>query len=272
VPAALERWRDELEAWAIPEAIIRAAPESPWSFPVDLFRRRADRAMAGPPAAGHGLALEALPVGGTVLDVGCGAGAASLPFASRASLIVGVDPSPEMLREFLGAAASVGARVEAVEGEWPRVAPTVPVVDVVVCQHVLYNVPDLEPFTEELDRHARTRVVVVITQRHPLSWLNDLWIRFHGLERPNGPTAADAVKALQELGIDARREDRVITRDTGGFSSRGDAVAFVRRRLCLAPDQDFEIAEALGERLAERDGLWFTGPAARRIAAIWWDR
>ena len=41
---ALDRWRKQLDGWAIPEEILAAAPESPWGFPVGLFRSRARRA------------------------------------------------------------------------------------------------------------------------------------------------------------------------------------------------------------------------------------
>src|SRR2546430_4648282 len=44
--AAADRWRDDLAAWAIPQPILDAAPESPWHFPVELFARRADAARS----------------------------------------------------------------------------------------------------------------------------------------------------------------------------------------------------------------------------------
>jgi hypothetical protein len=44
-------------------------------------------------------------------------------------------------------------------------------------------------------------VVVEITGRHPQAWMNDLWLRFHGIVRPEGPRAEDAVAALKELGV-----------------------------------------------------------------------
>lgn len=102
-----------------------------------------------------------------MLDVGVGGGAASLPLADRASLIVGVDQSEGMLDEFRGAAQARGVRAEALRGNWPEIAPLAPKVDVVVCHHVLYNVPRLGPFAQALNEHARRRVVIEITGRHP---------------------------------------------------------------------------------------------------------
>jgi SAM-dependent methyltransferase len=216
-------------------------------------------------------ALEALPDRGAVLDVGVGAGAASLPFAPRAARIVGVDASEDLLAAFRTAAEGIDVSVETVSGRWPDVAGQVGVADVAVCAHVLYNVQDVEPFVRALDEHVRRRVVVEITGSHPLAWMNPLWLRFHRLHRPEAPTAGDALAVLRQLGIDATIE-REARRSRGGFERREDAVAVVRKRLCLPADRDPEVAEALGPLLRRRDGLWSAGPPEQDIATLWWDR
>ena len=268
---ALERWRRELAGWAIPDEILAAAPESPWGFPPELFRTRAERTPAEPSATTR-IALEALATGGDVLDVGVGGGATSLPLAGVATRITGVDESAQMLVGFLGSAREAGVEAGTVEGRWPDAGPDAPTADVAVCGHVLYNVGELEPFVRALDAHARRRVVVEITWAHPLVWMADLWRRLHGLQRPTGPNADLAVDAIAELGVEVRREDEERVPRAGGFERRDDAIAFIRRRLCLSSDRDAEIAEALGERLVERDGLWAAGPLEHRIVTMWWDR
>jgi hypothetical protein len=177
-----------------------------------------------------------------------------------------------MLAGFLASAREAGVEAGAVEGHWPDVSPGAPTADVVVCGHVLYNVGDLGPFVRALDAHARRRVVLEITSSHPLVWMGDLWRRFHGLERPAGPSADLAVEAVGELGIEVRREDEARAPRSGGFERRDDAIAFIRRRLCLPADRDGELAKALGGRLMERDGLWAAGPLEHRIVTMWWDR
>jgi SAM-dependent methyltransferase len=267
---ALERWGDELRAMAIPDAILDAAPESPFAFPTELFRRRAERATTAEPTPTTKAALENLPAGGDVLDVGCGGGATSLPLAGRAGSITGVDGSGPMLETFLEQVGRAGPVAHTVEGSWPDVAGRTPEADVVVCGHVLYNVQDLEPFVLALDGHARRRCVLELTQEHPLAWMADLWERFQGWRRPVGPTAEVAEAALRELDLFPTRADRAAD-DPGGFGRRDDAVAMIRRRLCLPADRDGEIAEALGVNLRRVDGVWDVGPAERTIVTLWWD-
>lgn len=269
--SALDRWRSLLPAWGIPEAILARAPESPWGFPPELLAARADIAVELPDTAAIRIARDAVPEGGSVLDVGVGGGAASLPLAPPARRIVGVDTSGTMLARFAETARSRGVEALTVEGAWPDAAAEVDACDVAVCAHVLYNVPEVAPFARGLDARARRRVVIEITAEHPLAWMSDLWRRFHGLDRPGGPTADDAQAALAETGFDVRREDETRASRTSGFERREDAVALVRRRLCLTPDRDAEIAEALGDRLAERDRRWGAGPAEQRISALWWN-
>src|SRR5437764_12809678 len=91
LPVLLNRWREDLAAWAIPDHIIAAAAESPWVLPRQVFARRADRLMREPTGPSFERAWEALDPPGSVLDVGSGAGAASLPLAPRARMVTAVD-------------------------------------------------------------------------------------------------------------------------------------------------------------------------------------
>lgn len=266
---ALQRWREQLDGWAIPSEILAAAPESPWGYPVGLFRSRARRAGSRPATPSNLEAARFMPEGGSVLDVGAGAGAASLPLAGLAGRLVAVDESPAMVASFLAAAEAAGVPAEAVEGRWPEVAGRVGPADVVVCHHVLYNVADLAPFALALTGHARRRVVAELTDRHPLAGLRPLWRRFHDLDRPTGPGADDAVAALGAAGLEVDRQDWEQP-DRFGFDDFDELVAFTRRRLCLPAARDPEVAEALlDEGTRQVDGVWVSGQP-RRVTTLSW--
>jgi SAM-dependent methyltransferase len=273
VTSALDQWRSALEARAIPEAIIAAAPENPWGFPAEAFRRRAAVATTIALTPTTTRAFEVLPTQGTVLDVGVGAGATSLPLARRASLITGVDEQQDMLEAFEAEGRSANVATSIVLGRWPDVEAEAPLTDVVVSGHTIYNVQDLAPFVRAVDAHAGRRVVFELMGRHPLGWMEDLWMRFHGIRIADAPDADLAERAVRDCGFAPRRQERVATEDPsgGGFRNRAAALAFTRRRLCLTPDRDEELADALGDRLQGRKGLWSAGPPARTFVTLWWD-
>ncbi|MDH4146366.1 MAG: class I SAM-dependent methyltransferase [Acidimicrobiia bacterium] len=264
--AAARRWTAELAAWEIPAAILDQAPESPWGYPPELFRAP-DRPGAAPeadagavePALATRRALDALPAGGSVLDVGCGGGVAAFALAPPAGLVVGVDAQRSMLDLFAATAAERHIAYRTIEGRWPDVASGADPADVVVCHNVFYNVADLVPFAVALDAHARHRVVVEITRAHPMVRFGPFWRHFWDLERPDGPTAELALAVLTEAGLAATLET------APGTARRTDVdrevvVAMTRRRLCLGPDRDAEIARLLADEPfapTERAVLWW---------------
>ena len=268
-PTALRAWREQLAAWAIPDEILAAAPESPWVLPREVFVRRVDRQLDRPATPTHAAVLDALGGGGTVIDVGAGAGAASLPCARAITHITAVDADAGLLADFGARAAALDLAHDLVEGQWPGVAPRVEPADVVVAGHVLYNVPDLPPFVAALNAHARRRVVVEIAAAHPLTSLNAFWLRFHGLRRPDGPTADDAIAALRELGVDPDvvRWDKKPSPEYERFD---ELVEVTRRRLCLGPERAGEVADALRESGVDENRPPDLGSSGRAVVTLSW--
>jgi hypothetical protein len=257
---ARRQWAEALAAWAIPDEILASAPASPWGFPTEFFADGARRALAERPTPTHEQIISAIPTGGVLLDVGSGAGAASLPAAPPAGRIVAVDEDPGMLEALAGLAAG-RADVTPVVGRWPDVAKQAGQVDVVVCANVAYNVSDIAPFVEALTVAARNRVVLELTAVHPQSSLSPLWAHFWNLPRPTGPTAEDADAVIREV-IGVTPEVRRWRRSWSYMGEPGPATAaWVRRRLCLPEDSEQEVAAQL-ELLAE------VGPS--QVVTFWW--
>lgn len=269
-----QRWRQELAAWAIPPSILDAVTESPWRLSNAVFARRADAVIAEPGGFSWEVARAALAPSGSVLDVGAGAGAASLPLADLTTHLVAVDQSPSMMDDLARRAAELGLATRTVVGRWPDIAADdrIGVADVVVCHHVAYNVADLGAFAVALTRHARRRVVLELTPAHPLRVLNPLWLELHGLRRPDGPTADDAVAVLREVGI-AAAQRRWPRPARPAYGSLPELVATTRRRLCLPPDRDAELTAALLRHGVDPDRPRDLGPpdgAPDDLVTLWW--
>ena len=245
-------WAEQLRAWAIPDEIVAQAEVPPWSHDPKTFAVD-DTLDATSPI--FEMARELLPPGGgSVIDIGCGGGRSSIPLAPRATHITGVDENPAMLERFAAAADAAGVGHRQIQGRWPDVyveaelrGEPLPTADVVVCHHVLFNVPDIGPFVVALTAAARLGVVVVMPERHPLSAWNEGWLHFWNLKRPDGPTANDAAAVLRALGI----TPEVVVVPRPPLSRHAEdpkgLVESARRRLCLSSDRDDEIEAWLGD-------------------------
>ncbi len=272
----LQRWRTDLLAWAIPEHITGAVSDSPWVFPQPVFTRRAGRAGAAPSGPSYERAWAALDPPGSVLDVGSGAGAASLPLLPRTTSLTAVDADAGMLARLAEGAAAAGLTARTVAGRWPDTAQQAAIADVVTCHHVLYNVAELEPFVTALTRSARRLVVIEVTARHPLSPLNPLWLKFHRLRRPDSPTATDLIGVLQALGLQPGYQE---WRGQHGrdYASLAELADVTRRRLCLPPERGAEVADALIRAGADpgnpasSPGISGLPSPGRDLVTIWWD-
>lgn len=267
---AAARWEAALAEWAWPPAIRAAAPADPWSLgpeELDGQRRRTSDHLSPADVA----AREALPRRGTVLDVGCGTGASSAPLRQLASRVTGVDQSgamleafadrigedPGLLRRLVGGAPAV----RTVRGVWPEVAGEVEVADVVVAHNVLYNVTnDVAGFVTALSDHARHTVVVALTARHPLHWVNPYAEALHGIRRPSEPTADLAADVVRETTgatptLLTWTEQVEPPPDTGAF------LRVIARRSCARPDQHDELRTILHR---------IPPPTTRGMAAVVW--
>jgi SAM-dependent methyltransferase len=216
----------------------------PPAIPEDTPSRRAALQLLGPD-------------GGTVLDVGCGAGAAGLALVPHVSQLTGVDHADDMLRAFKQACEQRGVAHRGVHGPWPRVASEAGIADVAVSHHVGYNTADLGSFVAALGAAARRGVVVELHAVHPGAWLDPLWSHFHGLHRPPPATVDDVLAVFAEVGI--RPEVHRWTRPAQPRNPEAE-LDFTLRRLCLPVERRDEVIEAVAR----------LGPRHRDLVTISW--
>jgi SAM-dependent methyltransferase len=254
--SAITQWKEALESWALPKEIIDQAEESPWIHPPALFTLPTEIPMI----PSHQKAGEALPEGGSILDIGCGGGIAAFAHTGKVGSVIGVDHQSEMLSMFAKNAEERGISHQVFEGFWPEVASKVPTADVVTVHHVVYNVQQIQQFIEALNQHARHRVVIEMPQHHPLSNMSDLWKHFWDLDRPTEPTHFSFMAVLEELGIKAS----MLEWESEMFRSLDldQEAHFTRIRLALPPSRENEVKDYLA--LNPR-------PGRRELATIWWD-
>lgn len=254
--SASEKWKIDLASWAIPQEILDQAVEKPWIHPPALF----EIPEVIQDSLSHQRAREAIPIGGSVLDIGCGGGIASFAITPPATHVIGVDEQQAMLDLYSANAEKYKVTSETVLGQWPDVAAETPIADVVTVHHVVFNVGNIVPFLVTLNSHARKRVVIEAPVVHPMSNMSDGWKHFWNVTRPTVPIAGDLIAVLDEQGIKANIEyfESEILLDKKVDGANG----FIRRRLCLPESRQNEVDAFIAENPL---------PERRKLAAIWWD-
>ena len=192
-PALLDAWRSELAAWADPRAHQRGGRREPLGAAAAGVRPpRGPAEHAAPSGPSYDRAWAALDPPGSVLDVGAGAGAACLPLLARTTGLTAVDSDAGMLDLLAERAAAHGVtgpvRARQLAGG-RRAGPGRRRGD--LPPRAVQRARRSAPFVAALTAHARRLVVAEMTASHPLVTLNALWLKFHGLRRPDGPTADD---------------------------------------------------------------------------------
>lgn len=270
--SATEAWRERVKAHhAQSEGVMEASLREG-----DFWRNLAPMFRADPYREDDEVLntlLELTPEGGSVLDVGGGAGRFAIPIALRrgASVTV-VDPSPSMLEQLEASVSEVeGANVTGVNAEWE--AARVEAADLVLCSHVVYGVADIRPFLQKLHHHARQRVVIVSFVDSPQAGVAPLWEPVYGEQRINLPALPELMNVLWEMGI--YPSVRMMT-PTGPqtFESVAVAVDEVSGRLFIGSDdaRRQRLAESIEGYLEAVDGGYRIRRArAVRQGVVWWE-
>ena len=217
--------------------------------------------------------LELTPEGGTVLDVGGGAGRFAIPLALRrgASVTV-VDPSPSMLEQLDVSVSEVeGVSVTGVNAEWE--SAQVESADMVLCSHVVYGVADIRQFVQKLRDLAHGSVVMVSFVDSPQTGVAPLWEPVYGEVRVNLPALPELMNVLWEMGI--YPSVRMLT-PTGPqiFESVEAAIEEVSGRLFIGSDAERRrrLSESIEGYLEAVDGGYrIRGTRAVRQGVMWWD-
>ncbi|MEX1005597.1 MAG: class I SAM-dependent methyltransferase [Acidimicrobiia bacterium] len=265
---AADRWRSELGSWAIPEELLAAVTDSPYRWPVELFKRRNITAEEIAPSPTSETVERLAGPDGSVLDIGAGAGRASLPLSRGGHRITAVEKSSEMAAALREESAGLEGYV-VVEEAWPT-AVDLGSFDVVMAAHVVYDVPAIEAFLRAMAAHARQGVVLELTEAHPWVPLGPYYRSLHGIDRPDGPTVDDLVDVVREaIGVEPT-VDRWERPGGTWFESWEEIVELYRRRLVVPPSRSGEVRSLLEPDVEIHDGRMTVGEPVRRLVTVWW--
>jgi hypothetical protein len=273
--AALEdAWADRVRANRAQVDRIREVPDRDFYAPVSsLF-------VADPRRTGEE-ALDALldlaEPEDRWLDIGAGAGRYALPLAGHVAEVIAVEPSVSMRNALRTGVEEHGIEnLRIVAGAWPAALAGLgkpPVAEVALIAHVGYDIEEIGPFIDAMERAAGRLCVAMLTDQSPASVADPFWPIVHGMERVPLPALPDLVELLRANGRST--EVRRAERPPRTFDSLDGLATFLRRQLWIEEggEKDQRFRAALTEMAHERDddGWTLATPPVGSIGVLTWE-
>lgn len=210
------------------------------------------------------------------LDIGAGAGRYALPLALQVREVIAVEPSASMRNALRTGKAEHGLdNVRIVAGTWPATLAELgdpPVAEVALVAHVGYDIEEIGPFVDAMERAAGRLCVAMLTDQSPASVADPFWPIVHGMERVPLPALPELAELLRARGrsIEIRRVERA----PRTFDSFDGLSTFLRRQLWITEDgaKERRFRAALGEMARERDddGWTLATPPVGSIGVLTW--
>jgi len=242
--------------------------------PIDFYGPIADRFRFDPHRSGDQvldlLRSLARPTD-TWLDIGSGAGRYALPLALSVHDVVCVDPSPGMLEALRQGMTAHGiGNVHTVEGRWPLDGYD-DASDVALMAHVGYDIEQIGPFLDAMERGARRLCVAVLGEGAMTTVSTLFWQPIHGEPRVPLPAMPELLAVL--LARDRLPEVRLAERQPSTFDSIQDLLSMARRQLWVRPGSVLHrrLEDLVAGNATERDGRWSLDWTPSKIGVISWE-
>ncbi len=216
-------------------------------------------------------ALEPILVGcRSVLDVGAGVGALTVPLARSVEAVTALEPSPVMLEELrANIACNRLGNVTCIPAAWGKAE--VPPHDLILVANVSPIFNDLLGFLTAAEPLAR-RAIALVQNVGPGTekfYLGELYPLLRGRPYPGRDDYLKTVTLLHSLGIYANVQVIGYHFDQP-FKDLQEAVEFWKEQMRLDdPDQERPLRAFLQTKL-QRVGPRLIAPMQRQSAVIWW--
>lgn len=210
----------------------------------------------------------------TVLDIGCGNGAITIPLAKKAKSVTALDSSDKMLEilrenvaaENLTNIKYINQDIEHVDAD--ELGPH----DVVVASRSISGLADIKPALEKINQIAQKYVYITLWGSGNREFEDEIAVLL-GREAHHNPDYTLALNILQELGIDAHSEP-MESNTRNFYSNLDEALERIEWRVGELNDEEkLIVKEHLTKVLTQNpDGNFSYTRSSSKWILIWWEK
>jgi SAM-dependent methyltransferase len=207
----------------------------------------------------------------TVLDIGAGGGRYALPLAQQCREVIAIDPSAGMRRVLSESMAEYGIHnVKVQDGRWPECSAGLQA-DIALISHLGYDVQDIGPFLDGMERAARRLCVAVLLSQPPPTEADRFWPDVHGVTRAALPSLPEFLTLLTARG--RLFQVQLVDRSPQSYAGPEQALAWLRQQLWTAPGsaKDQTLERLALERLQERNGRYALNWDPVAVGIVTWN-
>ncbi len=136
----------------------------------------------------------------TLLDIGAGTGALTIPLAKKVKKVLSIEPSAGMLDYLKNAALKENlANIEFINNTWED-AKISEQYDMVICSHALYFMPDIKKSLQRMIDVTGKYLFLMIVAHNNNDRYGDIWKIVKGTSYKPGPDYIYIYNLLRELG------------------------------------------------------------------------
>jgi hypothetical protein len=204
------------------------------------------------------------------LDLGAGAGRFALPIALRCRGVIAVEPSNGMVSALREALDEEGIEnVEVFQERWP--GPSLaPGADVGFIAHIGYDIEEIGPFLDQLERQSRRLCAALLFVVSPTSDFAPLWQPVHGEPRVTLPGLREFAALLYARG--RRPETQLIDLPPRSYKDVGALHEAARRPTWVLPggEKDAALRIACEELAVQVEGGISLSSSPRSLGIVTW--
>lgn len=204
----------------------------------------------------------------TVLDVGAGTGAFTIPIAREIREVTVVEPSNEMLMRLCSKVDDL-TNIHLINKRWEDVnINDIGMYDMVIAANSLYRIADIAEALKKMLSAAKKYLYIIMECRS--NFCKKIWHQFKKEEYNTPPSFIHLYNILYELGVFANVDIIKIPRSQIYLDIK-QAVRHWLIRLDLQPEEEDKLQAYLLRHLKEKDGMLYLKEEGQS-AIIWYEK